>query len=247
MDGSAASDARLTLNGRNITVADKGLVQAADTLTATAAGSMQIAGRALAGRDQTLSAGDGLSIDGTAAALKGDLTLTATRGDLILGAASRQQADGTLTATAGGALQALGSASAGKDLSLRAGADARLGGVIATQTSKLSASAARDLFITTDGRLQSGAALALDAGGTLNNAGVAFASGRADLYAGTTLANTGSVLAGGDLQARTPGLLNNAGRFVAGVDADGKLSQPGSLTLTAGTHNTPAPVWPART
>ena len=74
VNGSAASDARLTLNGRNITVADKGLVQAADTLTATAAGSMQIAGRALAGRDQTLSAGDGLSIDGTAAALKGDLT-----------------------------------------------------------------------------------------------------------------------------------------------------------------------------
>ena len=65
--------------------------------------------------------------------MKGDLTLTATRGDLILGAASRQQADGTLTATAGGALQALGSASAGKDLSLRAGADARLGGVIATK------------------------------------------------------------------------------------------------------------------
>ena len=75
---------------------------------------MQIAGRALAGRDQTLSAGDGLSIDGTTAALKGDLTLTATRGDLILGAASRQQADGTLTATAGGALQALGSTSAGR-------------------------------------------------------------------------------------------------------------------------------------
>ena len=104
--------------------------------------------------------------------------------------------------------------------------------MIATQTGKLSANAARDLFITTDGRLQSGAALALDAGGALSNAGVAFASGRADLYAGTTLANTGSVLAGGDLNARTPGLLNNAGRFVAGVDADGKLSQPGSLTLT---------------
>ena len=145
VNGSAASDARLTLNGRNITVADKGLVQAADTLTATAAGSMQIAGRALAGRDQTLSAGDSLSIDGTAAALKGDLTLTATRGDLILGAASRQQADGTLTATAGGALQALGSASAGKDLSLRAGADARLGGVIATQTGKLGQRRARPL------------------------------------------------------------------------------------------------------
>ena len=67
VDGSAASDARLTLNGRNITVADQGLVQAADTLTTATAGSMQIAGRALAGRDQTLSAGDGLSIDGTAA------------------------------------------------------------------------------------------------------------------------------------------------------------------------------------
>ena len=76
--------------------------------------------------------------------------------------------------------------------------------MIATQTGKLSANAARDLFITTDGRLQSGAALALDAGGALSNAGVAFASGRADLYAGTTLANTGSVLAGGDLNARTP-------------------------------------------
>ena len=76
--------------------------------------------------------------------------------------------------------------------------------MIATQTGKLSANAARDLFITTDGRLQSGAALALDRR-ALSNAGVAFASGRADLYAGTTLANTGSVLAGGDLNARTPG------------------------------------------
>ena len=86
----------------------------------------------------------------------------------------------------------------------------------------------------------------MDAGGALSNAGVAFASGRADLYAGTTLANTGSVLAGGDLNAHA-GLLNNAGRFVAGVDADGKLSQPGSLTLTPARCNTPAPVWPART
>ncbi|WZB62490.1 hypothetical protein WJ970_02660 [Achromobacter xylosoxidans] len=31
VDGSTASDARLTLNGRNITVAHQGLVQAADT------------------------------------------------------------------------------------------------------------------------------------------------------------------------------------------------------------------------
>ncbi|WZB71745.1 hypothetical protein WJ968_08150 [Achromobacter xylosoxidans] len=42
--------------------------------------------------------------------------------------------------------------------------------MIGTQTGKPSVNAARDLFITTDGRLQSGAALALDAGGTLNNA-----------------------------------------------------------------------------
>ena len=35
------------------------------------------------------------------------------------------------------------------------------------------------------------------------------------------------------MNAAVHGLLNNAGRFVAGVDADGKLSQPGSLTLNA--------------
>ena len=109
----------------------QGLVQAADTLTATAAGSMQIAGRALAGRDQTLSAGDGLSIDGTAA--EGRPDLDATRGDLILGA-PRATGGRHAHRHRRRALQALGSASAGKDLSLRAGADARLGGVIATQT-----------------------------------------------------------------------------------------------------------------
>ena len=137
MNGSAASDARLTLNGRNITVADKGPGAGRRHLTATAAGSMQIAGRALAGRDQTLSAGDGLSIDGTTAALKGDLTPDrhARRPDpWARPRASRRTARSPPPPAA---LQALGPTSAGKDLSLRAGADARLGGVIATQTGKL--------------------------------------------------------------------------------------------------------------
>ncbi|MGH8815162.1 MAG: hemagglutinin repeat-containing protein, partial [Achromobacter pestifer] len=43
-----------------------------------------------------------------------------------------------------------------------------------------------------------------------------------------------SVLAGGDLLATTLGQLSNAGRFVAGVGADGSLSLPGSIALTAG-------------
>ena len=85
-----------------------------------------------------------------------------------------------------------------------------------------------------DGRLQSGAALDLSAGGALGNAGIASAAGRASLKAGTTLDNTGSVLAGGDLIATATGQLANAGQFVAGVDADGALNLPGSLTLTAG-------------
>ncbi|WP_162876242.1 hemagglutinin repeat-containing protein [Achromobacter insuavis] len=234
LNGTAAADATLTLTGREVAVGTTGLAQAGHALNATASGALEVAGRMLAGGSQALIAGDTLSVDGTAAALQGDLSLTAQRGDIALRAASRQQAGGGMTAHAGAALTALGSAAAQHRMTLRAGTDATLGGIAATQTGDLAVSAVGKLNTTADGRLQSGAALDLSAGGALGNAGIASAAGRASLKAGTTLDNTGSVLAGGDLIATATGQLANAGQFVAGMDADGALNLPGSLTLTAG-------------
>ncbi|WP_192352289.1 hemagglutinin repeat-containing protein [Achromobacter sp. ACM02] len=234
VDGTAATDADLTLTGRDVTVGGAGLVQAGRTLTATAQGALQAAGRMLAGASQILTAGDKISVDGTVAALQGNLSLIAQRGDIALGAASRLQAGSALTAQAGGALTALGSAAAEQGMTLRAGTDATLGGIAATQAGDLVASAGGKLTILADGRLQSGAALDLSAGGALLNAGIASAGTNAKLWAGSTLDNTGSVLAGGDLIATALGQLSNAGRFVAGVGADGSLSQPGSIRLTGG-------------
>ncbi|WP_192492132.1 hemagglutinin repeat-containing protein [Achromobacter sp. ACM03] len=234
VDGTAATDANLTLTGRDVTVGAAGLTQAGRTLNATAQGALQAAGRMLAGGSQALTAGDKISVDGTVAALQGNLSLTAQRGDIALGAASRLQAGGALTAQAGGALTALGSAAAEQGMTLRAGTDATLGGIAATQAGDLVASAGGKLTILADGRLQSGAALDLSAGGALLNAGIASAGTNAKLWAGSTLDNTGSVLAGGDLIATALGQLSNAGRFVAGVGADGSLSQPGSIRLTGG-------------
>ncbi|MFD4840497.1 hemagglutinin repeat-containing protein [Achromobacter sp. NPDC058515] len=234
VDGTAASDANLTLAGRDITVGAAGLAQAGGTLAATAQGALTAAGRMLAGVSQTLTAGAGITVDGTVAALQSDLTLDAQRGDLTLGAASIQQAGASLAATAGGALQALGSAAAGQGMTLRAGTDATLGGVAATQAGDLAVNAAGALTATADSQIQSAAALDFQAGGALRNAGILSAAGAASLLAGTTLDNTGSVLAGGDVNATASGLLSNAGRLIAGVGEDGKLSLPGSLTLTAG-------------
>ena len=234
LNGTAATDATLTLTGRDVALGTTGLAQAGRTLNASASGALEVAGRMLAGGSQALTAGDMLSIDGTAAALQGDLSLTAQRGDIALRAASRQQAGGGMTAHAGAALTALGSAAAQHRMTLRAGTDATLGGIAATRTGDLAVSAVGKLNTTADGRLQSGAALDLSAGGGLGNAGIASAAGRASLKAGTTLDNTGSVLAGGDLIATATGQLANAGQFVAGVDAKGALNLPGSLTLTAG-------------
>ncbi|MFE0841420.1 two-partner secretion domain-containing protein, partial [Achromobacter insolitus] len=232
-DGFAATHANLTLTGRDVTVGTGGVAQAGGKLTANAQGALQAAGRLLAGGSQALIAGDTITIDGTVAALQDDLSLTAQRGDIALGAASHLQAAGTLTAQAAGALTALGSAATEQGMTLRAGTDATLGGIIATQAGNLVVSAADKLAVTADSRLQAGAALDLSAGGALLNAGIASADTHAKLRAGSTLDNAGSVLAGGDLIATASGSLSNAGRFVAGVGADGALNQPGSITLTA--------------
>ncbi|WEX94598.1 hemagglutinin repeat-containing protein [Achromobacter sp. SS2-2022] len=235
INGTAASDANLTLTGRDLSVAATGLAQAGGTLAATAQGALLAAGRLLAGQSQALIAGTDMTVDGTVAALNGNLTLTSQRDDLALGAASTVQASGALTAEAGAALRTQGSLAAGQGMALRAGTDATLGGIAATQAGDLTARAAGDLTVAAEGRLQSNRGLDLQAGGALANAGVVSAQEDASVRAGKTLLNPGSVLAGGDLLVTTPGLLSNAGRLVAGVDGDGALKQPGSLTLAAGT------------
>ncbi|WP_191575689.1 hemagglutinin repeat-containing protein [Achromobacter insolitus] len=233
VDGTAASDANLTLTGRNVAVGVAGLAQAAGTLTSTAQGTLLTAGSMLAGVAQTLTAGDGMTIDGTVAALQGDLTLNTLRGDLVMGAASTQQAGAALTATAGGALKAMGSAAAGQGMTLRAGTDAALGGIAATQAGNVTVDAKGALTTAADGRVQSAANIDLQSGGLLQNAGVVSAAGAANLVSDTRLNNTGSVLAGGDVTATASGALTNSGRFIAGVGEDGTLSLPGSVNLTA--------------
>ncbi|AYD67039.1 filamentous hemagglutinin N-terminal domain-containing protein [Achromobacter sp. B7] len=234
VDGTVASDANLTLTGRNLTVAATGLAQAGGTLAATAQEAVLVAGRMLAGHSQSLIAGNALTVQGTVAALNGDLTMTSRQGDVALDAASTVQSSGMLTADAGAALRAQGSLAAGHGMTLRAGTDAALGGVTATQAGDLNAFAAHNMTVAADGRLQSAGALTLKAGGTLANAGVVSANDSASVSAGAALLNQGSVLAGGDLLVTTPGMLDNAGRLVAGMDGEGALNQPGSLTLKAG-------------
>ncbi|WP_395757240.1 hemagglutinin repeat-containing protein [Achromobacter sp. EB05] len=238
LNGTTATDATLTLTGRDVAVGTAGLAQAGRTLNASASGALEVAGRMLAGGSQSLTAGDTLSIEGTVVALQGDLSLTTQRGDIALRAASRQQAGGGLTAHAGAALTALGSVVAQHGMTLRAGADATLGGLAATQTGDLAVSAAGKLNTTADGRLQSGAAFDLSAGGALGNAGIATAVGRATLKAGTTLDNTGSVLAGGDLIATATNLRNQGGELIATSDAkielDGNLDNTGGRIAAAG-------------
>ncbi|WP_312428748.1 hemagglutinin repeat-containing protein [Achromobacter sp.] len=233
VDGTTASDANLTLTGRNVAVGAAGLAQAAGTLTSTAQDTLLAAGSMLAGIAQTLTAGDGMTIDGTVAALQGDLTLNTLSGDLVMGAASTQQAGAALTATAGGALKAMGSAAAGQGMTLRAGTDATLGGIAASQAGNVTVDAKGALTTTADGRIQSAANIDLQSGGLLQNAGVVSATGAANLVSDTGLNNTGSVLAGGDVTATASGALTNSGRFIAGVGEDGTLSLPGSVNLTA--------------
>lgn len=233
VDGTAASDANLTLTGRNVAVGAAGLAQAAGTLTSTAQGTLLAAGSMLAGITQTLSAGSGMTLNGTVAALEGDLTLETQHGNLDTGSASSLQAGAALTATAGGALNLMGSAAAGQAMTLRAGGDATLGGVAATQAGNVTIDARGALSTTADGRIQSAADIGLRSGSLLKNAGIVSAAGAASLLSDTGLTNTGSVLAGGDVIATAKNALNNSGRFIAGVGEDGTLSLPGSVNLTA--------------
>lgn len=234
ISGTAAADRNLTLNANRVEVGAEGLVQAGDTLRLAATGDLLMQGRALAEKLASLAAGTGLALSGTAAALQGDLSLTADRGAVALASASHLQAGRSIDVKAGTDLNLHGAAAAGRDLALIAGQDIEVGGVAAAQQGTLSGAAGRNLHVASGAQLESAAGMTLRAVGNWINAGAILAGGDATLSAGGLLDNQGAVLAGGNLRVGANGLLSNAGRLAAGVDADGKLTRPGNMTLIAG-------------
>ncbi|WP_050978194.1 hemagglutinin repeat-containing protein [Bordetella petrii] len=232
INGSAATDGDLAWTGRRLGMGEHGLAQAGQRLAAQAQDSMTLAGTLVAGQALALGAVNDVQLDGTAAALQGDVAVRSTVGDVRLGAQAHVQAGGELVAEAGRDLIAAGTLASGQDMRLRAGRHVQLDGIAAAQGA-LDAAAAGDLSVAAAGRVQADGALALAAGGALSNAGVAAGATTATLSAGTAFDNTGTVLSGGDLAA-SAGILRNSGQLAAGVDADGRLTQTGSLALRAG-------------
>ncbi|SYZ56535.1 hypothetical protein CPBF367_32270 [Xanthomonas arboricola pv. juglandis] len=206
--GSEAAGVRLVSQGD---IALQGVVAAATTLQASAAGDLQQAG-SLRAQSLALSAGR-------------DLTAA---GNLQSASALDLQAQRALTFAAQG--------QAGGDASMRAATlatsqDAVLQstGVIALDSAAVDSSgkldAGSDLHIRSQGDLtlagvaQGGRDVVLNATGALNNAAQVFAGRNLSLQAGSLDNTTSGVLAGeGNIGLTTTALLNNAGRVQAGGD-----------------------------
>ncbi|WP_184363695.1 hemagglutinin repeat-containing protein [Xanthomonas euroxanthea] len=206
--GSEAAGVRLVSQGD---IALQGVVAAAATLQASAAGDLQQAG-SLRAQSLALSAGR-------------DLT-----------AAGNLQSASTLDLQAQRALTFAAQGQAGGDASMRAATlatsqDAVLQstGVIALDSAAVDSSgkldAGSDLHIRSQGDLtlagvaQGGRDVVLNATGALNNAAQVFAGRDLSLQAGSLDNTTSGVLAGeGNIGLTTTALLNNAGRVQAGGD-----------------------------
>ncbi|MGR0115191.1 hemagglutinin repeat-containing protein [Ralstonia pseudosolanacearum] len=109
------------------------------------------------------------------------------------------------------------------------GLGVNIGGNLAALTGRLDLSANGDVTITPAGRVQSAADLAM-AAPNVTNQGVVSTPGTVSISAGTT--NTGSVIAGGNVAITGP-QITNTGTIGAGVDANGGVTQAGSVALNA--------------
>ncbi|WP_275795180.1 hemagglutinin repeat-containing protein [Ralstonia syzygii] len=109
------------------------------------------------------------------------------------------------------------------------GLGVNIGGNLAALTGRLDLSANGDVTITPTGRVQSAADLAM-AAPNVTNQGVVSTPGTVSISGGTT--NTGSVIAGGNVAIAGPQIVN-AGTIGAGVDANGGVTQAGSVALNA--------------
>ncbi|MCL9850863.1 hemagglutinin repeat-containing protein (plasmid) [Ralstonia solanacearum P673] len=109
------------------------------------------------------------------------------------------------------------------------GLGVNIGGNLAALTGRLDLSANGDVTITPTGRVQSAADMAI-AAPNVTNQGAISTPGNVSIAGGT--ANTGSVVAGGNV-AIAGAQITNAGTIGAGVDANGGVTQAGSVALNA--------------
>ncbi|BCL97413.1 hypothetical protein MAFF211491_18650 [Ralstonia solanacearum] len=109
------------------------------------------------------------------------------------------------------------------------GLGVNIGGNLAALTGRLDLSANGDVTITPTGRVQSAADTVI-AAPNVSNQGAISTPGTVSISGGTT--NTGSVVAGGNVAIAGP-QITNAGTIGAGVDANGGVTQAGSVALNA--------------
>ncbi|MBB4729705.1 filamentous hemagglutinin [Xanthomonas arboricola] len=206
--GSEAAGVRLGSQGD---IALQGVVAAATTLQASAAGDLQQAG-SLRAQSLALSAGRDLTAAGNLQSAS-TLDLQAQRaltfaaqgqagGDASLRAATLTTSQDAVLQSTGAialdsaAIDSRGKLDAGSDLHIRSQGDLALAGVA-----------------------QGGRDLVLNAAGALSNAAQAFAGRDLSVQAGSLDNTTSGVLAGeGNIALTTTALLNNAGRVQAGGD-----------------------------
>ncbi|NIJ78298.1 filamentous hemagglutinin [Xanthomonas campestris] len=229
--GSESAGVRLGSQGD---IALQGVVAAATTLQASAAGDLQQAG-SLRAQSLALSAGRDLTAAGN---LQSASTLDLQAQRALTFAAQGQAGDdasmraATLTtsqdavlqstgaiALDGAAIDSRGKLDAGSDLQIRSQGDLALAGVA-----------------------QGGRDVGLNAAGALSNAAQVFAGRDLSLQAGSLDNTTSGVLAGeGNIALTTTALLNNAGRVQAGGDLQinaASLDQGGSASAGNTLHAT---------
>ncbi|WP_425219429.1 hemagglutinin repeat-containing protein [Ralstonia solanacearum] len=109
------------------------------------------------------------------------------------------------------------------------GLGVNIGGNLAALTGRLDLSANGDVTITPTGRVQSAGDAAI-AAPNVTNQGAISTPGNVSITGGAT--NTGTVIAGGNVAITGPQIANT-GTIGAGVDANGGVTQPGSVALNA--------------
>ncbi|WP_405125095.1 hemagglutinin repeat-containing protein [Ralstonia pseudosolanacearum] len=109
------------------------------------------------------------------------------------------------------------------------GLGVNIGGNLAALTGRLDLSANGDVTITPTGRVQSAADTVI-AAPNVSNQGAISTPGNVSISGST--ANTGSVVAGGNVAIAGP-QITNTGTIGAGVDANGGVTQAGSVALNA--------------
>ncbi|ALM83114.1 hemagglutinin repeat-containing protein [Bordetella sp. N] len=235
IDGIAATDAGLSVTGRDITLGGTAVAQAASGLAMQAAGMLASAGKIVSdGMVSLRSAGD-LALSGTTASTAGDLKVASTSGDVTFGAAAKAQAAGLLDVMAARDLNVLGTTSSNGAIQLSATRDLTLGGITAALGGDLRVDSGAATNVAADGRAQSAGELVLNAGTVLSNRGLLSAGTDATLFGANGLTNFGTIVAAQDLKVSTPGALSNSGSLLAGLNDQGQVALPGSLMLSGGT------------